>query len=56
MEQGKVQVTHDNEMYIDLYCTVEQQIETTSGKPQETDQKLCLMTNHTVTIPPSYIL
>ena len=26
MEQGKVQVIHDNDMYIDLYSTVEQQI------------------------------
>ena len=26
--------------------------ETPTGKPEETGQKLCLMTNHNVTIPP----
>ena len=30
-------------------------LETPSGKPQETGKKLCLMSNHTVTIPPYHI-
>ena len=35
-------------------CTVAS-LETPSGKSQEAGQKLCLMTNHTVNIPPYHI-
>ena len=30
-------------------------LETSAGKQNETDQKLCLITNNTVTIPPYHI-